>query len=347
MKYLVALLLIFTLSQISLSSGYKLELKVVFDVVEPNEVLVSHGGNGGWDTYQMNKSTSKDFTFVGDAKRSTFEISIEFRHGADNRSEWINSHKGVNGATVYLNGVQMDESYLIDNNLGGSNFYVKVNDDGSFEFGGGVRKFGSFDKDASKEGVWPFYHTNNGMRIQPAGFKNLVGMMVAIHDTKKGSSSTVEVDYLRLYAVVNGKEVLLYSDDYESGKFTDGGLYIRYPWFNYGEPYNGVKDYHENMNAKIKNGSLVFNPSDNTQRVWHWWNGDWSDCPSNVDHYYVEAKVKITGPAYVHAAIDYWRDRNVDPESQGTDITMHYEAGNSDWYTSSDGWQIIRYSTDK
>lgn len=168
----------------------------------------------------------------------------------------------------------------------------------------------------------------------PPGFQAVIGWAQAVHDTRKSGPSTVEVDWLRLWAVVDGRNVLLAEDDYaafdpESRWF---GLYLRKPWFG--------GDVHLQMPVAYEGGFLVFRPSTHPDRVWHWWPTEYPrpTVPAGAQRVWFEARVRITGPALVQLGIDFWRT----PTAQWAGHNINnMQAGVSDWFGEDREWQVI------
>jgi hypothetical protein len=164
----------------------------------------------------------------------------------------------------------------------------------------------------------------------PAGFSSVVPWMQAVHNPRLGSTSHIEVDYLRLYSI---DKTLLASNDYNSWNPTkDGGLYTKHNhWFAF--------DNHDPMPAAISNGALSFYPSD-VDSVWHWWT-DRITTPSSLQSIYVEARVRISGGGCVQLGADWWL--NVDAPYAGNGIN-NKPVGVTRWYFASSDWQIISLS---
>ncbi|MFA5971699.1 MAG: hypothetical protein WC780_05045 [Lentimicrobiaceae bacterium] len=169
----------------------------------------------------------------------------------------------------------------------------------------------------------------------PDNFKSVTGWITAIHDRKSTKQSFIEIDYIRLYARVNGADVLLNSNEYNDSK-AEGGLFKRDPWFG------------DNNNTPIpyeftNNDNLVLRTSTKPDNVWHVWNKVWPrvDVPANAERCWLEVKCKITGSALIQLGIDYWKD--------GTCLYAGYnvnntEAGVSDWYYKEGEWHIVTFA---
>ncbi len=168
----------------------------------------------------------------------------------------------------------------------------------------------------------------------PEGFSAVLGWMQAINIYGTGEPSEVEVDWMRLHAVLNdGSDIVLLEDDFDNElpSYWYFGLYLRDPWF-------GDDDYHEPMPFLVEDSSLIISPNTDPDRVFHWWT-DRVDVPEDVERIWLEARVRISGLCGVQAGIDYWR--NLDAEWAG-DNGNNIEAGASDWYgNSTTDWQVI------
>ncbi len=169
----------------------------------------------------------------------------------------------------------------------------------------------------------------------PGGFESGLAWMQTIHDTRKQGESKVEVDWLRYYSKVDGKDILLLEDNYDSE--VCGGLWKRVPWFGnvLGLFQTGGSD---EFSGKLENGILVIYPAQHSDRVWHWWNCKRAVIPDNTEKVWMEAKVRITGPALIQTGMDFWK--NPEAGYMGTNVN-NVEAGVSDWYFSDPEWQII------
>lgn len=169
--------------------------------------------------------------------------------------------------------------------------------------------------------------------IPPTGFTAVVGWMMAIDIQGKGISSKVEVDWMRLHAVVDGNDMILYEDNFDAlaPAMNNFGLYIRNPWFD--------GNQHTAMPFTIENSRLVIEPSRYPQKVFHWWNTSRSIVPKGTSRVWFEASIRITGGAGVQAGIDYWKNLTVDWAGYNVN---NIEAGVSDWFgNSTNDWQII------
>jgi len=167
----------------------------------------------------------------------------------------------------------------------------------------------------------------------PSGFTAGVGWMQAIDINGKGTLSKVEVDWMRLHAIIGNKDTILFEDtfDYETEAMHWYGLYSRNPWF--------AGDRLDFMPFTVENGFLILEPNTIPNRVFHWWNTSRSIIPSIATRVWFESKVRITGGAGVQAGFDYWKDLTAPPAGYNVN---NIEAGVSDWFgNSTTDWQII------
>ncbi len=174
------------------------------------------------------------------------------------------------------------------------------------------------------------------MLLPPNGFSAATPWFCGIHLDDQDESSYIDLDYMRLYAVIGGQSVLLYSDDYSTAGSVSGGLYLKHPWF-------GSSDFHDDeipYTAYPDSGFVRLHTSDRNDRVFHLWNRYRSLVPVNAEKCWVEVNCRITGPAGVQIGMDFWRDLNA--PYAGYNVN-NVEAGASDWYFQSAYWQIIRF----
>jgi hypothetical protein len=168
----------------------------------------------------------------------------------------------------------------------------------------------------------------------PDGFPYAMGWMHAIDIEGNGGSSKVEVDWMRLYATINGSDVLLLDEtfDTETSSMSNYGLYLRNPWY-------GEDDYNEKMPFTVENSTLVIYPNQNPNRVYHWWVDRVNVSSTDITKVWFEARVRVAGGAGVQAAIDYWID---DHSGWAKNNKNNIEACASDWFgNSTSEWQII------
>lgn len=165
-------------------------------------------------------------------------------------------------------------------------------------------------------------------------YKAGVAWMQTIHNNEKEGNSKVEVDWLKLYARVKGKDIVISYDDFDIEKVC-GGLFTRIPWY-------GIKEeIGEAMPSSFNNGILILKPYERPNKVWHLWNCNRALFPVETTNIWMEARVRISGPALVQFGIDYWKDLN--SPDRGISVN-NVEAAVSNWYFEDDNWQVISVS---
>ena len=169
------------------------------------------------------------------------------------------------------------------------------------------------------------------MGLPPEGWTSGVAWVNAVHDRRKTGSSSLKVDWVRFYCVVNGKAEMVTGEGSSSGTGIQWmGLYLRNPWFGNG-------DHHENINIDCSGDVCSFPLSSRLDRVWHF-GGSRAVIPAGVSKCYTEARVKPEGNALVQLGGDFWISQTADWCGWRQCNT---EAFASDWYDSSNGWVTI------
>jgi hypothetical protein len=168
----------------------------------------------------------------------------------------------------------------------------------------------------------------------PAGFNSAMLWGIAIADTRVAGyeSAEVEIAGTQLSCRVDGKDIVV-NDDHGSVR---GGLYRRIPWFG--------TDQHEAMPVayNLTDHSVVLRAGQRPDRVWHFWSASpRATLPrGKLEGCTVKARVKISPGALLQMGMDYWRSATVPYGSGGN----NHEAGASNWYFSSDGWQEATFT---
>jgi len=164
----------------------------------------------------------------------------------------------------------------------------------------------------------------------PAGFRTAVGWMQTVQDTRRDGRGWIEVDWLRLHAVVDGRDRTIANDAYDRGQAC-GGLYTREPWF--------ADNRQSDMRSEFADGFLVLKPSERPEKVYHWWNCHRATIPLRATRVWADARVRIHGAAAVQLGIDYWRDAEA---KYGGYNVNNREAGSSRWYfDDTTDWQVM------
>jgi hypothetical protein len=176
-------------------------------------------------------------------------------------------------------------------------------------------------------------------RTIPSGWTTIAPWMIAVHNSKLGSTSQVKVSFLGVYSVSSANDTLcLAKKDYSVDGFsptTDGGMYTMYPsWF--------CDDNHTPMSGvSVESSALTFSPSSDKNHIWHWWT-DRALLPSNSAYIVVKATVLLSGAACIQMGADWWK--TYDAQWNGLNVN-NTEVGTTNWYFSSSIWQTIVMST--
>ncbi len=160
--------------------------------------------------------------------------------------------------------------------------------------------------------------------LPPPGWTSALAWAQALHDNRKQGPSSIEVDWLRLYCTVNGRDVLVVGETLSNATGTaGGGLYLREPWF-------GDNDSPEPLPSAIRLSGETFTLPLSTvpDRVWHWW-GYRTVIPRGATKCWSAARVRPVGNALVQIGADWWKDPTI--KWCGLD-SCNYEAFNSDWF---------------
>jgi hypothetical protein len=173
--------------------------------------------------------------------------------------------------------------------------------------------------------------------------------LTMVDDMRAPEPSSVEVDYLRLWAVVGGRDVQVAENGYGDGRF-GGTLASRDRWF--ATRWDGIKQL-----ATVSGGVLRLPLSNASDKAWHVWLVDswpteagphWRHLlPENTERVWVEARVRIRGPAALQLGWDYYRTTNdvgCDVDMDGVQEDGWCEAGKTHWIFESfdgEGWQVV------
>jgi hypothetical protein len=168
-------------------------------------------------------------------------------------------------------------------------------------------------------------------RTPPAGWTAGLAWFNALHDGEDGGESYLEVDWVRLYATVNGRERLLAGD---IGGNPTGihwqGLWLRDPWF-------GNDDYHEPVSFPTRQGVAHLPLSQHGDRIWHFGSRR-ATLPSGTTSMYARARVRGRGAAKVQLGMDFWRDLNT-PWCGWNECNT--EAAHGEWFCPTEEWAVI------
>jgi hypothetical protein len=164
---------------------------------------------------------------------------------------------------------------------------------------------------------------------KPIDFTSAMLWGIAIADTRVPGSekAQVEIAQTRLSCRVDGKDVIL-NDDRGNVR---GGLYRRIPWFGTEAHTPLSLTYSEDHRA------VVLRVGEQPDRVWHFWAGSPRvTLPlGHLEGCTVVVRARISSGALLQIGMDYWRNSTVGFGSGGN----NHEAGASNWYFPSPGWQ--------
>lgn len=167
----------------------------------------------------------------------------------------------------------------------------------------------------------------------PSEFQAANAWLIAIHDARQPELSLVEIDYIRLFVRIEGRDILVGSNEYD-GSPGGGKLYSRRPWF-------GSRNDSEFQVAQLS-GSIIIHPSRFPDELYHLWIASSPSnprIPADADLLWMEARVRIEGPALVQGGIDFFRDDR--PVDLVVTPSSMREAGASHWFCAAPDWQIV------
>lgn len=179
----------------------------------------------------------------------------------------------------------------------------------------------------------PFYvnHPYSYMSFwrTPFCFKAATPWLNIIQADDSSDPSLVQIDYLRLYGKIHGRDSLISSNEYKAGTY-GGQICMKNPWF--GWPW-------ESISVAPQNGLLVVEPSKRPDRVYHFWLERWPNYREDVskfDSLWFDVRAKITGPALIQAGIDYYEALNY-PAGEAPE-----EGGATDWICTTNEWFTLK-----
>jgi hypothetical protein len=158
----------------------------------------------------------------------------------------------------------------------------------------------------------------------PAGYSTANAWLQIATLSQSGGPGIAEIDYMRLYARVGGRDVQLSADEY-NGTGGCGATAARHTW--------GTEE-REPLPASYSGMSMMVEPGQQPTRVFHPWICRYprEPIPPGADRVWMEVRARITGVVAVQGGIDYWRTPTAGP---------NLEAGATDWYLAQEGWQTI------
>lgn len=172
------------------------------------------------------------------------------------------------------------------------------------------------------------------VKHKAADFSSVMFWGIAIADTRvpRYEQAQVEIARAQLSCRVDGKDVILNDDE----GAVRGGLYRRYPWFGT-DAHDPIPLAHSEDHRVV-----ILHVGTRPERVWHFWAASPRRPipPGKLEGCTAKARVKISVGALLQMGLDYWRNSTIEYGSGGNND----EAGASDWYFPSDGWQEARFT---
>ena len=289
-------------------------VKIVFPYFHPDTVMID-GFFTNWEDSLMTKLN--DGTYQYDAGSLTSGHDYIFNAGFKlfpyNHLNYFYISTGylnlsrIMYARVYLNDQLINSTYV----WGDNNMHFRINNDGSIHAANNPVNQ-NIDDRIPPEVHWPFADIHDSTDFPDSKQTQVSGWVQVLNDNNYTEQSKIEVDYIKLYARTETKDILLDSTEYFSfDQANDGGLYMRYPFFPI-----GYDDSHDSMPAIVTNGYLIFNPSSERNKVWHFWNPKYPRARTNPNYtsYWFEIKYRITGKACIQVGIDFRDINNITKE---------------------------------
>lgn len=173
--------------------------------------------------------------------------------------------------------------------------------------------------------------------VPPSGYTTATAWMDIVYDDTKTGDAIVQIDWLRIYALVDGEEVLLAGNEYDDNVF-DGALFDRYPVW-YGD-WREERDVNDIIPYTFDSGHVMLPVSQIKDRVWHVWNTQFprAKVPPNAQHVWSEARIKVIGSGLAQVGLDFYISEYT--EFEEFDVS-NKEAGASDYFGETGGWQVI------
>lgn len=344
-KFLQFLICLILFNKAFLVIGQTWNIKVIFPYFKDSvsDVRVCYGNKWESNGEIMTKQSDGSYKYtINDnvSKSLLFDIYYIPPVNSCLSVDYLPGINGIQYSHVYVNDTMLNNSFLVFGNWTSTdgcqrnkNFKVDQTSDGSItpDYTAVDRAF--IDQRVQPEVPFSNYCNHNTIP-NTSTHKCIKPWFQVLHDYRYPDSvSKIEVDYFELYYRIGNENKLMIREDYSDGfdQTSEGGLYSRYPFLS------SCNDGHTQMPANCPNGVLTFYPSDNKNKLYHFWLQPGINRVSN-DRYYLIAKLKITGPASIQAGIDFTPD--------GTSAINHIELGASNWYFESSDWQYLIFDSE-
>lgn len=338
-KSIILLLILISCSDRAYSSG-NTEISLELHHSHANKVYLVYIHQGALYEKQMTRISDREYRVRTELSNGDYLFNLRSESSLyPGVFDWVGKPSGIDAEGLRINGTGISEDFLVKQiETPPAAFSMTLMDENVYR---GAGDFWNPDERIPSE--LPQHHHYCRYRIPPAGFSAALPWMHAFHTGGEDSSSTVEVDYIKLYAHTSEGRVLLHSDDFSVDMsirgYDHGGTYNRYPFF-----FNEEADNWP-MPSEISDGALKITPDSHKNRVFHWWSSERTEVPDDVQYLVIETRVRITGKAIVQIGLDYWKDLTT--PYAGLDIN-NTEAGVGDIIFPLDepGWQEVSYSTE-
>ncbi|MEW6602574.1 MAG: hypothetical protein AB1499_16495 [Nitrospirota bacterium] len=167
--------------------------------------------------------------------------------------------------------------------------------------------------------------------LPPEGWKSGTLWIIAVHDTRKGGDSYLEIDWARFYCMVNGQPVVM------SGEISDNktGIYWSGSWPK--TPWCQGTEERSDMMIDFTGETALLPLHEWPDRVWHF-GSKRIIVPDDASRCYSEARIRLSGNALVQLGADFWID---DKSEWCPDHKCNISGFGSDWIGATDEWVVI------
>lgn len=317
-------------------NNIQVTIKIEFPYFHPD--LVDVGGIfNGWEFMPATKINDNTYKFITNelGRNKSYDFNVRFKLSpflnGDNEYFFLSTNdknlSRILYSNIYINDKLINNSYVwSDNNI---HFFLHDNDTVSSPYPNTGRA--DLDIRIPPEVHWPFADIHLANDVPDASLITLTGWAQVLHNNNSPEESTIKIDYVKLFARIGEKAILLDSTEYNSfDQVNEGGLYRRYPFFPGNDLVAPIP-----MPAIAQDGYLIFHPNIQRNKVWHFWNPKWSNTNSNYTSYFFEIRYLIKGEACLQTGIDFKNDK-----METTEGVV------SNWYfDTNDTWKILKADT--
>lgn len=154
---------------------------------------------------------------------------------------------------------------------------------------------------AQQPGIWPPETPQVNEYTPPPGYPLATEYFYALQDINNPAPATVDLDWMQVHAIVNGKDTIIVSNDYGSGagqqSHISGDFTLR---------SDMVTEVPGNIASGWTTNAVVMTPSANPSVAYSAWNDVPGLVPAGATDVYVEARLLVTGSAVAQIGLDYW-----------------------------------------